>query len=418
MARRIRSSILETRTARLKLAPQRKPYFVTVASGIALGYRRLAGAGSWNVRCADGKGGNWIKGLDAFADDHEDADGANVLTFWEACDKAKALARGTDADAGRPSTVDETLKDYAADLAVRGANATNATQPRAHLTASLLSKPVSMLTVKELRHWRNALLTDGVKASTINRMCKALKACFNLAASHDDRITNAKAWTVGLAAIPEDDDTESNMVLTDDQRRDVVAAAYDKAVTAAYDIDVEAFGIYVEVHAATGARSGQIALLNVGDLHAGKEPKLMMPSSLKGKNRKTRTRKPIPIAPSLARKLKALATGRDASEPLLLMNSDGERWSSPEHRRPFAAAAQAANLPEGATAYCLRHTAITRALLAGIPVRLVASSFDTSVAMIEKTYSKFIADHGDEQMRRSVFDADAPAAGNVIPLVR
>ena len=53
-----------------------------------------------------------------------------------------------------------------------------------------------------------------------------------------------------------------------------------------------------------------------------------------------------------------------------------------------------------------------------MPVRLVASSFDTSVAMIEKTYSKYIADHGDEQMRRALFDVDAPADGNVIPLVR
>ncbi|UGY21841.1 tyrosine-type recombinase/integrase [Bradyrhizobium septentrionale] len=418
MARRIRSSILETRTARLKLPQQRKPYFVTVASGIALGYRRLASAGSWNVRCADGKGGNWVKSLDAFADDHEDSDGSHILTFWEACDRAKALARGTDADAGRPSTVDEALTDYAADLVVRGAKAGNATHPRHHLTASLLSKPVSMLTVKELRNWRNALLTDGVKASTINRMCKALKAALNLAASHDDRITNAKAWTTGLSAIPEDDDTGSNIVLSDDQRRDVVSIAYDEAITAPYGIDAERFGVYVEVHAATGARSGQIALLDVGDLHAGKEPKLMMPSSLKGKNRKTRTRKPIPIAPSLAKRLKALAAGRDASEPLLPMNSEGERWSSAEHRRPFAAAAKAAKLPDGATAYCLRHTAITRALLAGVPVRLVASSFDTSVAMIEKTYSKHIAHHGDEQMRRAVFDAAAPAAGNVVPMVR
>ena len=47
-----------------------------------------------------------------------------------------------------------------------------------------------------------------------------------------------------------------------------------------------------------------------------------------------------------------------------------------------------------------------------------AASFDTSVAMIERTYSKFIADHGDAMMRRAVFDADAPAAGNVVPLVR
>ena len=32
---------------------------------------------------------------------------------------------------------------------------------------------------------------------------------------------------------------------------------------------------------------------------------------------------------------------------------------------------------------------------------------DTSVAMIEKTYSKHIADHGDEPMRRVVFDTEA-----------
>ena len=67
-------------------------------------------------------------------------------------------------------------------------------------------------------------------------------------------------------------------------------------------------------------------------------------------------------------------------------------------------------MSNGATMYCLRHTAITRALLAGVPVRLVASSFDTSIAMIEKTYSKHIATHGDDLMRRVVFDADAPVA--------
>ena len=57
-----------------------------------------------------------------------------------------------------------------------------------------------------------------------------------------------------------------------------------------------AFGLYVEVHAATGARSGQIALLDVGDLQTGAKPLLIVPSSLKGKNRRTRTRKPMPIS--------------------------------------------------------------------------------------------------------------------------
>jgi hypothetical protein len=264
-----------------------------------------------------------------------------------------------------------------------------------------------MLTVKELRQWRNDL-TKSMKASSANRLCKALKAALNLAAAHDDRVTNAKAWAVGLALLPEADDTESNLVLSDEQRRDVVSASY--AIS-------DEFGIYVEVHAATGARTSQLALLDVGDLHAGKEPKLMVPSSLKGKNRRTRTRKPMPITTGLAQRLKQGAASRDASEPLLL-NSDGERWLSRAHRRLFIEAAKAARLPDGASMYCLRHTAITRALLANVPVRLVASTFDTSIEMIEKTYSKFIADHGDAQMRRALFDVDAPAAGNVVPLMR
>jgi len=405
MPRRIRSSTLETRTARLKLAQQRKPYWIAVAPGISLGYRRNAGPGAWNVRAADGKGGNWIKSF-GIADDREDADGANVLTFWQAADKAKALARGQDADAGRPATVSEALTDYETDLGVRGAGADNATRLLTRLPPSLLAQPVSMLTVKELRHWRNGLTND-LKASSVNRLCKALKAALNLAAAHDDRILNSKAWTTGLALLPEADDTESNLVLSDEQRRAAIASAY--AISAE-------FGLYVEVHAATGARTSQLGLLDVGDLHAGKEPKLMVPSSLKGKNRRTRTRKPMPITPGLAQRLKQAAKGRDASEPLLL-NSDGERWRSRGHRRQFIEAAKVARLPDGATMYCLRHTAITRALLAGVPVRLVASSFDTSVAMIEKTYSKFIADHGDAQMRRALFDIDAPA-GNVVSMVR
>jgi hypothetical protein len=404
MARKARHSSLETRTARLKLAVDRKPYNgPKLSRGVHLLYRRNKTNGTWVLKASNGHGAYWTKAI-AEADDFDESNGEQILTFFEAQDKAKKLARGQDADAGRPATVSEALDDYAADLEVRGAGATNASVPRHHLTPALLSKPVSLLAVKELRAWRNER-AKAMPASSVNRMCKSLKAALNLAAAHDDRITNAKAWRVGLAALPEADDTESNLVLSDEQRRDVVSASY--AISAE-------FGLYVEVHT-TGARSGQIALLDVGDLHAGAEPRLMMPSSLKGKNRKTRTRKPMPITPGLAQRLKAVAAGRDAAEPLLLL--DGERWSSAEHRLPFAEAAKAARLPDGASIYCLRHTAITRALLAGVPVRLVASSFDTSVSMVEKTYSKFIADHGDAQMRRALFDVDAPAADNVVPLL-
>jgi integrase len=175
-------------------------------------------------------------------------------------------------------------------------------------------------------------------------------------------------------------------------------------IAAAYDIGPQ-FGLYVEVHAATGARSSQIAELKIGDLMLGNAPLLQMPSSLKGKNRTTRIRKPVPIGPSLARRLKAAAGKRGAGEPLLRQRS-GLRWNARAHRRPFIKAVAVAGLPDGATIYALRHTAITKTLLAGVPVRLVASSFDTSVNMLERTYSKNISSHGDELMRRVVFDTD------------
>src|SRR5438309_8083973 len=45
-----RAAKLETATARRRLAPRKKPYWTRLSPGIALGYRRNAGAGTWSVR--------------------------------------------------------------------------------------------------------------------------------------------------------------------------------------------------------------------------------------------------------------------------------------------------------------------------------------------------------------------------------
>ena len=71
------------------------------------------------------------------------------------------------------------------------------------------------------------------------------------------------------------------------------------------------------------------------------------------------------------------------------------------------------------TIYSLRHSAIVRELLANVPARVVAAGHDTSIAMLERTYSKHISDHADALSRRALLDPAAPAAGaNVVPLVR
>jgi len=69
------------------------------------------------------------------------------------------------------------------------------------------------------------------------------------------------------------------------------------------------------------------------------------------------------------------------------------------------------------TLYALRHSSIVRHLLAGTPIRVTADMHDTSVAMLERTYSRFIADHSDALTRRALLDiAPQPAGDKVVAL--
>ena len=52
----------------------------------------------------------------------------------------------------------------------------------------------------------------------------------------------------------------------------------------------------------------------------------------------------------------------------------------------------------------MRHSYIIRSLLAGVPTRVVAVSCDTSVTMLERSYSAYIADHSDAVGRRALLD--------------
>src|SRR5215471_15500282 len=280
MPRRPRAPRLETRTARLKLPVRKKPHdFNSIAPGIQLGYRRCKGAGRWVVKVADGHGSYWTKRV-AYADDHENADDEHILSWWQAQDKARALARGKDAG-GRPATVAEALADYENDLISRGASPANARRVSTLLPSSMLAKPVALLTARELKHLRDGLIAKGAKPASVNRDMKGLKAALNLAAAHDERIVNARAWRTGLAALP-DAHTARNIILIDEQVLALIAAAYGEN---------GAVGLLVESAAITGARVSQLARLEVADLQADRgDPRVMMPSSRKGKGVKSASR--------------------------------------------------------------------------------------------------------------------------------
>ena len=375
-----------------------------------LGYRRNEGTGTWSVIAADGKGGNWVKKF-GLADDREEANGEQVLTFWQAQERARKLARGgrnaDDEDEGRPVTLREALDAYQADLIARGGDVHNVARVRGHLSNTLNAKTVALLTARELRRFRDSLLAKKLRASSVNRISNALRAALNLAAAHDQRINNQTAWRIGLANIF-DAAQARNVILSDQAIREII--------TAAFGIGPE-LGLLVETAAVTGARVSQIANLRVADLQADRpDPRLMMPSSRKGRGQKKVTHVPVPIPTSVAQKLERAGKGKAIDAPLLTKPS-GEHWKQSDHSRLFRRAVVGAALdPSEVTLYALRHSSIVRDLLANVPVRIVATKHDTSIPMIERNYSKYIADHADVLSRRAMLDPDGIAGDNVISL--
>jgi integrase len=403
MPRKTRSP-LESRASRLALAVDKKPRnSVPVAKSIRLFYRRNQGPGTWIVKAFDGKGVPWTKGF-AAADDFAEANGTDILDYWQAREKALAIVRGDSGDVCRPATWGEALDTYAADLRDRHGDPRNASGVRYHLTDALAAKPVALLTAIELRHWRARLLASGLKPSSVQRLRRSAVASLNLAAKLDPRIKNREAWAVGLASLGDDYEPVSR-VLSDLEVKRIVAEGYG--------LDSNA-GLYYEALAGTGARPSQLCRLTVADLQDGPMPRLQMPGSRKGRGRKEITRKPVPITIGLSRKLKMAAGDRPGDAPLLT-RADGRPWKP--NRRPlpalFREMVRRAGL-EGITPYAFRHSSITRALLNGVPARVTAAAHDTSIKMLEKTYSAFILDHADAVARKGLLDTEEPVVDNKV----
>jgi integrase len=418
MARSARLGKLETRSARLKRPVAKKPVYVKIGKGIGLGYRRNQTAGTWVARWSDGKGGNKIKAI-GVADDFDEADGASIFDFWQAQDRARAFGRlGHAGDVGdiKLATIEKALDRYEANLRTRGGDIANVARVRTHLTGSLKTKTVALLGERELRVWRDNLAKDMAPAS-VNRTTTALKAALNLEADHDARILSRRPWGIGLATI-QDAEEARNVILSDVLVRSLVMAAQERG---------EEFGLLVEVAAVTGARVSQLTRLEAQDIQGGRsDPRLTMPSSRKGRGQKKIVRRPVPVTTDLAGRLLERAKGQPATAPLLVKPS-GKPWKKSDHTRLFKRAVAKvvaresekpsapkqikldSYQPDEVTIYALRHSNIVRQLLAGVPIRVVAANHDTSVMMIERTYSRHISDHADAVVRGALLDVQGAA---------
>ena len=125
-----------------------------------------------------------------------------------------------------------------------GAISPTSLEVRAHLYDALANKRVALLTARDLRQWRDGLAKHLAPAS-VNRSAGALKAALNLVADHDERIASRQPWDIGLATIPDAEESR-NVILPETVVHAIIREAYLESV---------AFGLLVEIAAVTGAPS-------------------------------------------------------------------------------------------------------------------------------------------------------------------
>ena len=204
MARSVRRAGLETRTARLKLPVARKPLFLRIGPSLSLGYRRNQVAGTWVLRIADGKGGAITRAIGT-ADDFTDADGATVLNFWQAQEKAQATARNSSGQGvPKPLTVRRAAEVYLEKLEAK--NPRTARDTRGRLNLHFLNKfgdvLVTSLTKSKLEAWLNSMALKSQDREAVrrskdlaNRVLSMVKALLNHALRDPaNGITDDHAW--------------------------------------------------------------------------------------------------------------------------------------------------------------------------------------------------------------------------------
>jgi integrase len=264
---------------------------------------------------------------------------------------------------------------------------------------------------ENLSDWKGRF-APGLKATTRMRTISDLKAALNFAhRAHRKQLPSdfAEVVQAGLAreagAVPSTSGAREKHILADEVVRRIVAAA------GSFDEDGDV-GQMVLVLAATGARFSQVQRITVGDVQVDRL-RIFVPTSRKGQGR-VAEHYAMPVGADAIAALAPVVEGRSPEEPLLCrwryVEVKGREWrrdrrgpwtSASELTRPWKVICEQLKLKD-VVPYALRHSSIVRGIRSGLPIRLVAAMHDTSVAMIERHYARYIVEGLEELAARAV----------------
>lgn len=370
------------------LKAQREPHWQRLRAGCFIGFRpsKSGGAGTWIARAYDEDARKYrIKSLgdfgtvapnERFALAKKDAEG-----FADLVEAGGEVRRKIE-------TVADACRDYLDDKPGKIAEGVF----QRHVYNDPLAKVrLDKLRRHHVRDWRKRLedapaiiskpkegeiRTRKRSASTVNRDMAVLRAALARVLAPGAPRSEA-AWQEALRATP-NADRRRDLYLDRGQRRRLL----DKT-----DAEAKPF---VRALCHLPLRPGAMAALTAGDFDK-RTAELTIAKDKNGKPRRIK----LPV--EAARLFAAQAKGKLPAAPLF-MRSNGKPWDRNSWKLPIAAAARAAGLPAGATAYTLRHAGITDLVSAGLPILTVAQISGTSVEMIERHYGHLAKDAAVEAL--------------------
>ncbi|MDN5871748.1 MAG: site-specific integrase [Nitrococcus sp.] len=421
MARTVRDSRLETRTARLKLAPRGKPYYRALDQGLHIGYRKTTTGGRWVVRAYAG-GGQYITQTLGDADDHADADGDLVIDFSTAQAKARQRAAELEAQARGarigPYTVADACEDYDCEhvrphgkgIGPRETRRLMNREIRLPLGQVMLAK----ITTAMIRNWLNDIaarppcyssgkpkpvdMTDPEvkrrRKDTANRARSLLFAVLNHA-YNEGRVASDGEWR-RVKAFKATSAARVRYLTLGEVRRLLNACPAD-------------FRALVRGMLLTGARPGDLKRLTVADFNPDT-------GSLALANRKSGRPYVCHLSNEGVKFFGECTAGRELSK-LIFARADGSPWGDDDHQRPMKEANKAAKLDPPATFYCLRHTYCSHAIMAGVPMLVVAHNVGHSdTRMLEKHYGHLTEDYAKRVLREGLPTWGGDEGTNIVPM--
>lgn len=430
MGRTKRSAKLDTWNARKKLQLG-KTNQDPIAPGQYLGYRRPASgaAGSWFARWR--QDGKILQERLGTADDFQDADGIDVLSWDQAQDKAKAWfqdqrdkairsAGGEPAKVG-PYTVADAWRAYHADAVTRGVHGARIMQQvaEAHILPELGALEVGKLTLAQVRKWHRALAAlprrrtgrarregedvqhqaapateDALRArkDTANRILTNLKAALNFAA-RELGIGRGVNWrevqpfqNVGRSRV--------RFLTVVEQRRLVNVCPPD-------------FQALVMGGLFTGARYGELTKVLVRDF----DPENGSLFIQFGKAKHGYKARHVVLTTEAQRWFKGHVAGRPGDEPMFVRGEVRRRaraealagwigWAPYDEDSFMAAACEAAKIGK-MTFYELRHTFASGLVNRGVPLAFVAEQLGHSdIRMVQRHYGHLAPSAKAEAIRK------------------